>query len=443
MDFNAASLKELVGGSLATGLKGFTSRAPNNLGGQKLWNNFTGQADGGALLTTACMKFEAEAPFSAIRVWVGTWLANSPGPFIGVIAPTETMSRASANLAYQPQIGGAAFNTLVSAPYAIAGAGNLGPYFGWRALSWAGAANFTFSPAPGPTHADPVFKCSDIVPCRSVPRVDVTGAAAGRHAVMVRLYNSAGNRCNQDFTSYWSYTTGNPWHRDIQGGFVNSDAVTTLTNQPAAAPGTSTSNIGYPVWVEFFYDVPCRHVLNIGNSRQDTWPREILQFSTPNQPIAFTEMSMPGDNIQKFTTAYDNMVTQGLGDFTDIILQGYDRNSQFLSRKLADDEMATYTTYLRKFRQQNARVFMTTDYCENTNNAEAEAGRQRQLAWIRAMDAQGLVIMVDTDPIITDYTNVATPSMKAAVDFDGTHATAAAEHLMASQALIPKWAANT
>lgn len=421
---------------------GYPARAPQFVGGFKPYNNFQ-ITDGGAFLRTAYLKVEAEAPFSAVRVWASTWVAAAVGPYIAVVAPTETMSKANTTLAYIPQIGGASRNTLLPAPF-VAAAGAV--EYGHRTVTWAAASSFSFS-APGPTHANPEFKVSDWIPCASVPRVDVSGIAASRHACMLRVFNSAGSRSIADSTAYYA-ELGQPWFREhqMQIHLTNgTDGVTTLTNIPASVPGTITSNSGYSFWLEFMYNAPTRHVINIGNSRQDTWPRRIMQYSTPTAPIAYTELAMPGDTSASFTAAYDLIVTGGLGQFTDVIFQGFDINTQFWSPKVSADAMQRYMGYIKKFRDQGARVFITTDFAYNTFSAANEAGRQVVLAWIRDICSRGLAILVETDPIISDYSvTPLTPTIKAIYDSgDATHINVTpGEDAIWTNAFQPVWLAN-
>lgn len=437
---NATGLTTPRGEVVALGVKGYTPRVQNYTGFNKKFTQFI-PTDGGAFLQTAFVKEEAEAPFSGVRIWTAGFLATVTGPWKMVIASTETMATDTLSHAYVPLVGGVSYDNVLSAPFASQAA----VFFGHRPVTWNGNATCDFLSHPGggsngTSNWDMRWKVSDWIPLKSVPRAD----GGTRPAVMWRMYNSAGNRQSWNLaTTYDLVEMSKTRYRPIQALNVAGDSIATPATHPAAVPVPGTTNAMVNIaFLEFLYDVPVRSVYNLGNSRQDSWPREIQKYSTPAVPITWFEHGCPGNDMEQFFNAYDQIVGMGFTGATDIILQGYDINEVNKTRKNAEDKISWYMFYIRKFREAGMRVWLTTDYAPDNNTTEKELERQRILAWIRSICASGMCTLVETDLAgLTDYTTTP-PSLAAIYDVgDGQHANQAGEDVM-SNVMAAAWLAN-
>lgn len=433
-----------TGATVPLGANGYTNRVPNYTGFNKKFTQFM-PTDAGATQVTGFVKEEAEAPFSAVRMWTATFYATIVGPWKFLIASTETMALDSLSHAYVPLVGGVSYDNILSAPFAVQGGG---VYFGHRPVTWNGNATCDFISHPGggsngTSNWDMRWKVSDWIPLKSVPRAD----GGTRPAVMWRMYNQGGNRQNWNLaaasTGYDIIEVSKARYRQIQCSAVAGDSIATPTTHPASVPIIGSSNtMQNMAFLEFLYDVPVRSVYNLGNSRQDTWPREIQKYSTPAVPITWFEHGCPGNDMEQFFNAYDQIVGMGFMGATDIILQGYDINEVNKTRKNAEDRISWYMFYIRKFREAGMRVWLTTDYAPDNNTTEKELERQRILAWIRSICASGMCTLVETDLSgITDYTTTP-PRLSLTYDSgDGQHSNQAGEDIM-STVMAAAWLAN-
>lgn len=101
--------------------------------------------------------------------------------------------------------------------------------------------------------------------------------------------------------------------------------------------------------------------------------------------------------------------------------------------------------YIIKMRSLGIRLFLTTDFVDGTIswNTEREAARQQMIAWVRNVCAAGLATLVDTDPVVTDYSG-AQPVIPAAIlenDGETVHIKNEAETALLSPLMAAAWLA--
>lgn len=408
---------------------GYTNRVPNLVGGFRIRENQGYTYGSGATgLKTSHFKFEADAPFSAVRIWYGekNIAGTTPPTLAALVAPTETGALDTVSNCFLPVAGGVAYNNLAAS----------GP--GWIPVTWNGASTVVPALAPSATNSV-AYTCSDWIPCASLPRADVVG---GRPMVVVRVanQNAAGyytQANNGDTTSTYALLRGQDQYREFICGNTANDGIATLTNIPTAV-STKASYELY-VWVEFLYDVPTRHVLVLGDSTMASAYSAygmsyvnlaLKPLSTQSAPISVTNLAGSGHSVTQFLALYDNLAAQGMR-ITDVVWEGWSQNGFGQNSYGAQSVIGTDAKYLMKLRDMGVQVWMTTAYGAGWNGTP-EAARQQVIAKIKSWAAAGLVTLVDTDPIITDY-STGTRSLKSIYDSgDHIHANPAGQLAMAN-----------
>jgi len=425
----AAGLKapgELAGAS-QTALTGYTSRVANLSGGQRSFGNsqFVTGASG---VKTNSYKFEAEAPFTAVRVWVGVKNNSGTVPvFKAVVAPTETMANDTVNNACVPKANGTFYNALATTDY------------GWRAVTWdGGAATKTGVLAPAASNSAS-YMVSDWMPCVSLPRADVVG---GRPAALLRLAQTDASgvftQFGSNLTAYYA-NRGAAAYREFITNSTANDGVTTLANLPGSV--STTGGFQMYAWLEFQYAVPARSVVLVGDSTTESayndyvtsWVAVALrELSTQTAPISVTNLAGSGHSHTEYLLLLDYMMTASFAP-TDIYFQGWSQNGFGGNINGADTLIARDTAYLQKLRTAGVQVWMSTGYGVNGYSPTQEAGRLKCIAQIKAWAIAGLVNLIDVDTLITDYSG-GTGALKAIYDSgDHVHANVAGQRLMADR----------
>lgn len=416
-----------TGNTMSLGSKGYTNRVANLSGGQRMSGNsqYVGGASG---LKTFNFKLEAEAPFTAVRVWVGH-KANSGTPpvYSAVVAPTETMAYDTVNNAFVPKAGGAFYNSLASTSY------------GWRPVTWDNGAATKTGPLATAAANSAAYCVSDWIPCVSLPRVDVPG---GRPAALLKIAQTdpAANfsQLNTSLAIYYG-NRGRPAYRELLSANTANDGITTLTNLPASVGATGGGYQMY-AWLEFQYAAPTRSVIIAGDSTSETAYNEygqlswidmaLRELSTQAAPIAVTNAAGSGHSHTEYMLLLDYMLNAGFVP-TDIVFQGWSQNGFVKNTFGADALIARDTMYLQKLRNAGVQVWMTTSYGVNGYAPTDEAARLKCVNQIKQWATFGLVNLVDTDAVVTDYSS-GTGALKAAYNSgDNIHANPAGQRAMA------------
>lgn len=416
------------GEAIALGAKGYNNRVANMSGGQRMIGN-SQYVTGASGVRTQNLKVEAEAPFTAVRVWVGAKNnTGTPPVFNAVVAPTETMAYDTVTNAFVPKFGGVSSNVLASTAA-----------LGWRPVTWDnGAATKTGSLAPAPSNSA-AYNVSDWIPCVSVARTDVAG---GRPAALLKLAQSdAAGVFAQTSSGLSTYYTnrGRAAYREMIASTTNNDGVGTLTNLPTSVSATGGSPMY--VWLEFMYAAPTRSVAIVGDSTSESASNEygqmswadmaLRELSTQTAPIAVTNLAGSGHSHVDYLLLLDYMLTSGFVP-TDVIFQGWSQNGFGSNQFTADSLVARDTMYLQKLRTLGVQVWMTTSYGVNGYGVgAAETFRLKCVSQIKAWAAAGLVNLVDTDAVITDYSGMGGPLKAAYNSGDNVHANMAGQRAMA------------
>lgn len=374
---------------------GYTGRAPNTMGGQRTAGNAL-FVTGSSGVSTTHYKQEAEAPFSAVRVWYAEKNPSGTMPIIAaVVAATDTGAIDTVANSLLPVVNGTTYNALATTGY------------GWKAVTWAGAASVTPIVAPVASYSAS-HVVSDWIPCRSIPRSDVSG---GRPMVVFRLANTEALGGFTQFNGVSGHPAGrgSPMYREQVSKNTLNDAVGTLTNLPTSAG--DTYNYFKYAWLEFLYDAPIRSVVILGDSRSESaynsystsWALAALrEISTQNNPISVVNLAGSGHSHARYLALFDSYIAAG-GVPTDVIFQGWSQNGFIGTYAGAEALLFRSMQYILKMRNLGIDVWMTTDYGVNGYSGVGEAARMQCVRAIRAWGASGLVHLIDTDAVITDY----------------------------------------
>lgn len=384
---------------------------------------------GSSGVTTSHFKIEAEAPFNQVRIWLGNKYASGTlGNFKALIGVTDTGAVDTVDNTYTPQQSGVPNNALVASG------------IGWYATTWAGGAtsiNLSNVAVAGNTALHAV---SDWINLSSIPRSDVVG---GRPMLVMRVAQTgASGQYTQETASMAAYSAGRglglSWWREYLAQKVNSDGVNTISNKP---PLNSSGGFQLYAFVEFRYSVVARSVVTVGDSRMasafstylyDNWPAVALRgLSTQSKPIGTCNVANSGASAVESLALLDAVIAQG-SNITDVILQGWSQNGFTQTDAGANTQIALILSYIVKLQAMNIKVFVTTDYGLNGYTGVAEAARVKCVNQVKTWASQGLVKLIDTDSIITDYSGGSGIINAAYNSGDSVHANPAGQALMSA-----------
>jgi len=407
--------------------------AYSSFGGMSLRENslFTTGASG---IASGHFKFEAEAPFNQVRVWIGNkYTSGNIGTWKALIGNTDTMAINTVDNAFTPTQSGVPNNALV------------GSGVGWYAVTWdSGAASKTAALAPVTGDSNTAsYMHSDWISISSVPRSDVIG---GRPACLLRVAQTDGagpgqyTQATGNLSSYYAARGGGAgWFREYLAQNTSNDAVTTIGNKPASVDPSG----GFEkfAWLEFRYVPRTRSVINIGDSRMASafasntinhWSAVALrELSTQSFPISTVNIAGSGHSRNEALALLDAATAAGI-KVTDVIFQGWSQNGFGQTDAAADAFIAQTLTYITSLTAAGVKIFMTTDYALNGYTGVAEAARLKVINQVRTWASQGLVVLVDTDAILTDYSGGA-GVLKAAYDSgDHIHANSTGQRAMSN-----------
>lgn len=418
------------------GSPGVFPRVPNMTGGMRLREN-SQYVTGASGLHSSHFKVEANGPFSAVRIWVADKNTANPPTFAALVAATETGATDTVAHAYLPIYQGATYNELSSSTVPA----------GWRSVTWNGAASVTL---PATTFWQPTnyatVACSDWIPCKSLPRTDVVG---GRPMIVFRVaqQGSTANFTQGNSTmSGWTSESGQPYYRLFMSNNTSTDDVTNIGNAPATV-GPLAPNYEMYCWVEFLYDNPSRNVCILGDSRDSSaystsgssWAlTAILSASQTTSPVNVMNLAGSGHAQYEYIGLLTNMLNAGYVP-TDVFLPGFSQNGFQQNHAGAEGFVGGNMLLMQRLRSLGAQIWMTTDYAVNGYTGASETSRQECIAAAREMGASGLVNLIDTDPLLSDYTNPAAPIILAQYDQgDHVHANPAGQAVL-SQLLTSLW----
>lgn len=415
----------------ASGPTGYVDR-PMNVAGMTQFPGFAGFTTGITGVRTTHVKQEAEAPFSAVRVWVGTKSDAGTAPVIkALVGTTDTGEYDTVAKAYLPRRAGTDYN----AAYDSSGRG-------WKPVTWAGADSGTIPWAPVGGQNGANFACSDWIPLNSVARADVPG---GRPMALLRLAQTdaaapitAVESASTYIPAYQS-ARGEPWYREWISALVSNDGITTLTNIPA-----NLAQSGVMCWIEFKYDAPARSVVTVGDStmecrnvttyKYDTWVRRALaKLSTQSAPISVANFGASGRTQAQFNAIFDKLIEAGAKP-TDVIYQSWSQNGFTKTAAGVEYYLGEMLRRIETLRGMGITVWLSTGYAATGYPASDNALRNACNNKARAWAAAGIVRLIDVDAIVSVDDGDGTASIRAEYDSgDGTHVNTAGVAAIAAE----------
>lgn len=368
-------------------------------------------------------KWEAEAEFVGVRLWMGSREGFGPsGPVQAIVAATETAATDNAANAFQPIVGGAAFNTILENPPLAT------PAKGWMRATFRDAQFDTIPAACFPPSGRRLggnnavtnglygnnaqvsrFLCTDVIPMNSVPRAD----GGSRPLLMARVHVNGGRLTVLNTAKAQTYYTFAQAEgaRLLQGYTTSNDGVGTLANVPAD-PATVTG--GLYVWPEFIYRVPVRSLLVADDSRGATnysgrglgpWGAEAaLEMSTPAKPVCPAVVGGSGHSQDEVLAMLRNALDAG-HSCTDILMPCWSQNGAVAGTIGGEAVIGRLSQFLAVCRDKGIRVFLHTSYGlgASTGVDGQEEARLKCIAWARSIADDDSVVLVDTDSVITTY----------------------------------------
>lgn len=399
----------------------------------------TNATAGQTTVWTNCIKREAEAPFSAVRIKIyGRDTAASTG-FSFVVAPTSTGEVANANQMFRPTKDGVTFTT------SLASSSNPG---GWRVGTWAGAATTTV--AAGAALLPGESPWSDWIACESIKRTD----GKTLPLLMLRIFkdgtvNPFSGPSGIFSTTQWNSpdTKNKDYWRLYQSGIFAGDAVSTLTNEPGSLAGS-----GFWVAIQFATNVPAaRTLLGIGDSILEAnatqlpgnalgayGMRACARASTPQRPITWVNSGASGQNSTVFLTA-GLVAIKNLAP-SDVLYAAGSPNDTPPDEFISANSFANVLKIRNACNDVDATLLLATTVPHEGYTIAQDKQRLLYNDKIRKYCAEGNAVLVDLDSVLNSGR---TPSTyRPGFAFDAIHPSDAgmdAESYVLADALLSSW----
>lgn len=403
--------------------------------------------------TVRILKFEAEAPFSRVRLWAMNRGPSGVDQIKFAVATTDQLAVDTANNAFLPQRGG----SVINAP-----ADSTNPN-GWRVGTWGnalgqnallGASSLSAGAAPvlspilypgsgfeyagyrpgQPTLATPDVICSDWVRVRSINPTSTPANGIKRPLVLLALgrvaagspltgvtidaYNTWVTAAAQNANySSWSGATPNAWDRlRVCAPSSGTDAIgtgtVTVPTGWVAPPSLATDTTINYFALEFDYDVPVRSFGFMGDSNVEgyAWAdRAIASVSTPDKPYTSANLGMSTNRWVEFEATLHQFLKRG-APFTDLLIPSHSHNdlATVVGDALVPQNAGRNGTIL-EYDRQRERILRTIDMCDQLGirvwlwthfngyhlTGAPEAETVIHLQWCRDLCASGRAVLVD------------------------------------------------
>lgn len=310
---------------------------------------------------TTYQKFEAEAPFTRVRVWHFSLIPGLQTRWESCIAPTETAADDNQDNRYKSVQGGTAYNA-----YGTPGFVRV-TYNGGQ--SYGDMTDIGVSTSPNMRLA---YCHSDWIDISSIARDD----GGTLPLLLLRTHHDSTQYGHTTIVSNgsgatpwitWPTASAEPFFRVATGqALAGSDGVGTLSNMPT---GSQSGNTAYHTALEFDYGVFTRSFIAVGDSITaggggqiyvfDCWAtRGILPDSTTSKPRTFVNCGQSSQTSTTYFRTFQDMIDGG-ARFTDVILSGFSpndvANSVSMETRLANLQIAIDTC-----KSIGARVYIST-----------------------------------------------------------------------------------
>lgn len=370
--------------------------------GSRMWG--MASVANSASVWTTYTKQTAECDFDAVQLVYYHHGASTPTGMQVIVAATETSKTDSVDNLFEPIVGGTKRQAKDSTT----------EQYGWRSVTWGGAASPTIVAAAG--YTTPTIAVSDWIPLASVPRA--AGEENSLPLIMIRSRVSdaaAQNYYDLGASALMQTATADNNGRIIQTGTTPSDGVGTIndTNRPAALGTTRYTPFG----IRYRARKSGLCVLGIGSSLVQNqlqvtdsfsaWgARGCAKASTPNKPISWWNNGFSSQASSVFNASGLN--TASVMKPNVIVYEAFSPN-----------DYATPTAGALRYAIQIglARAQSVVEYCNtnriacilmtgfpHNNGLSASADDVRKLCntQIKAMAAANAVYVFDVDALVTD-----------------------------------------
>jgi hypothetical protein len=279
--------------------------------------------------------------------------------------------------------------------------------------------------------------CSDIIPIRSVPTVGGSrphillrlrrGSRAGDAHSWINVFSNDADGNNPLYALQRAKVETQPYGRTRYMQEANStDGVNNLATMPGSVlsfAANNGTNMGAPYFaLEFFYDVPVRSLLSLGDSTFEqgapakygymTWiPMAVYSKSTPAAPWSYCN----GGASSMMSNTYDQLIHQlvRLGQRpTDVLLEAFSVNEFGLAQgvqteRLVSETIGRHEAVLAQCKKIGARLLISNSiYPAGNSNGGPRQMYETVDNWVNSVCSAGHATLVDLRSGINQATHL-------------------------------------
>lgn len=366
---------------------------------------------GGTGIRTCWHKIEFDGPFDQVQWFVGSKIASgTPGTYKVQFAVTDTVAVDTVNNEWVPMRAGVAYNDTSAN--------------GWQNATFGGAATKQIGLAPNQNNNSAIHMSTDVLSLSSIARAD--GKAGGILLVKVTQVDTAASYTAANSASNaWDTARGTQaWFREWFCTATTTDGIANLNALPTGT-GYNGDYVfpGVPVVTTTTPAVPIDLILFTGDSRKSAAYSTLL-FNCPNRmaamslsssahPVSTVNASGSGHSQAQYLALAMDMINAGLRP-TIIFIPGFSQNgfTTYSAFKTANDNFMSSVRAVSGL--ANVKFVLDTDYYVAGYAASKEADRQSCISYAKSLANGTSVWCVDSDVIMTDYTNSAAPVLRPA-----------------------------
>lgn len=372
---------------------------------------------GASGVATSFYKFEYDGPFDQVQHLVASKVATgTPGTFKVQFAVTDEIAVDTKDKAWLPRRAGVTYNDKSAN--------------GWKDATFdGGALTKTIGLAPSQGNNSTIHMPTDVMNLSSIPRAD--GKPGSILLVKVTQTDAAAAYTTATGSgNSWDGARGTkPWFREWRSTRINSDGISNLSLLPTDGYNGGYEFPGFSIVTNNSATVPSDILLFTGDSRKSAAymtfvyanPARMAAASlgSPAHPITTVNGAGSGHSQTQFLALAMDMINAGLRP-TVVHVPAFSQNgfSNFATFK------ANLDGFMASVRATpglaNVKFVLDTDYfVGGYGGTQKETDRQQCITYAKSLANGTTVFCLDSDAIITDYTNPALPTGKAAY-FSGT-----------------------
>lgn len=417
------------GGSLSNVQKNTVVSLANNYRGTfKPYGNGVNVFEGYGASSTM-NKFELEAPFSRVRIWVFNKASYGQGGWKFAVAATDKYAVDTVTNAFYPQKSGTVNNAAQTTSDEV----------GWNIVTWGNGAyefaghvtslaiyngNITSGKLYPSYNYDQGWQqsavtdsicdaiCSDWVNCKSITPNPVQPSGVARPFLLLKTYRETGSfpiegtsayvvtaaTAKTNYDTWVAGSTPSSRLRYIRG-YSGGDGIADFTKVPGAAGapnGTVDENMAF-IAIEVEYDVPVRSFITVGDSNIEGsagsgFRQAIGDLSTISKPLTSSNFGASSNRSVQYFSIVDQVLRKGMR-FTDWIIPTHSQNDYPDVTLELDRTRIQMLRILNEAERLGVTVWFYTHWAgvHGADNALIIAYTN----WIRSLCAQGRAKLVD------------------------------------------------